>query len=72
MVREEVEMCPHCGNENVVNWDVEKDGFVIRCGECGKEMMLCDACYHSDDNPQQRCDGCVVNGKWKCFRGIHD
>ena len=65
MMREEVEMCPHCMGENVAQWDVERDGYQIECQHCGEKIMLCDACYHSDDNPNQKCDwsceGCFRN-----------
>lgn len=52
-----VETCPHCDHENhILNWDVEKRGYIAECDECGKKMFLCDACLHADDNPQQTCD----------------
>ncbi len=72
---EAVEVCPHCDSENEYpNWDVEKQGYIAICQTCGEQIMLCDECYHSDDNPQQRCDWhCVEkNGcrEGHCFRGI--
>lgn len=65
MLREEVEMCPHCGEENTVEWDVEKDGYEIVCPNCDEKMMLCDACTHSDDNKSGFCDWSKETG---CFR----
>lgn len=65
MLREEVEVCPHCMGENILNWDIEKDGFQVKCKHCGQEMMLCDACTHSDDNEKQICDWSEEKG---CFR----
>lgn len=56
MLREEVELCPYCSSENILQWDVEKNGYETKCQHCGKEMMLCDACYHSEDNENQFCD----------------
>jgi hypothetical protein len=71
MIREEVEVCPYCDSENIIQWDVEKDGYVIKCSQCGKEMMLCDACYHSDDNKEQKCDWHVKGNMCICFRGSY-
>lgn len=65
MLREEVEVCPHCGAENTIQWDVEKDGYKATCQECGEKMMLCDACYHTEDNEGRHCDWCEKTG---CFR----
>lgn len=64
MLREEIEMCPHCDNEITVEWDVEKDGYEVTCSECGRKIMLCDACSHSIDNCNRYCDWC----DGKCFR----
>lgn len=65
MFREEVEICPHCMRENIIQWNVEKDGYEIICHHCGKKIMLCDACMHSNDNQGQECDWCETEG---CFR----
>lgn len=54
------EVCPECGAENVITWDVEKDGYVAYCPHCGSKMMLCDECIHSDDAPI--CDWCAEKG----------
>lgn len=45
------EVCPECGAENIMRWDVKKDGYVAYCPHCGSKMMLCDECFHSDDAP---------------------
>lgn len=63
---EVVEVCPHCDAENVQQWNVDTMGFVTRCNECGKLIMLCDECMHRDDNADMHCDWC----DGKCFRGI--
>lgn len=58
---EVVEVCPECGAENVMTWDVEKEGYVAYCPHCGSKMMLCDECIHSDDAPicdWNPCNGC--------------
>lgn len=62
--REEVEVCPHCMGENIVKWNIEKDGYEIVCQHCGEKIMLCDACIHSNDNKYQKCDWCKDGG---CF-----
>lgn len=77
MMREEVEICPDCGGENIKQWDVEKDGYEITCQHCGKPMMLCDACYHSDDNEYHRCDwskeyGCFRKRKFPDWKTMYD
>lgn len=65
MERVEVEVCPYCNNEISMRWDVERDGYQINCPFCGEKIMLCDACRHSDDNPEQKCDWCEQRN---CFR----
>ena len=58
---EVVEVCPECGAENVMQWDIEKDGYVAYCSHCGSKMMLCDECIHSDNAPicdWNPCNGC--------------
>ena len=57
---EVVEVCPECGAENIMCWDVEEDGYVAYCPHCGSKMMLCDECIHSDDAPT--CDWCAEKG----------
>lgn len=57
---EVVEVCPECGAENILRWDVEEDGYVAYCPHCGSKMMLCDECTHSDDAPD--CDWCAEKG----------
>ena len=53
----DVDVCPHCDCDNIFeNWDFEKNGFVGTCWNCGKEVMLCDACIHADDNRARKCD----------------
>ena len=43
-----VEVCPHCGNEAGMLWDVAVDGYKAYCPYCGKRLMLCDECRHSE------------------------
>lgn len=64
---EQVESCPDCGfEENLYpNHVPEKDGYKAVCGHCGKEILLCDACMHADDNPSGKCDWLEGKG---CFR----
>ena len=72
---EAVENCPHCGCDNIfINWDVETQGYVATCWQCGREIFLCDECLHADDNPGRECDWSerIVGGKCTgghCFRG---
>ena len=73
MLREVVEVCPHCEAENIIEWDIEKNGYVAKCTQCGKEMMLCDECMHSEDGDPcgAMCDWHRANGMSVCFRGCH-
>ena len=50
------EMCPHCENEVTMNWDVEMYGYQAYCPYCGKRLMLCDECTHSDNDIAGGCD----------------
>ena len=55
------EVCPDCGAENIMRWDVEKEGYVAYCSHCGSKMMLCDECLHSAKTPicdWNSCNGC--------------
>ena len=42
-----VEVCPHCGSEIEMCWDVSTRGFKAYCPVCGKRLMLCGECTHS-------------------------
>lgn len=55
---ETVEICPYCDRENILQWNTEIMGFVAICQHCGKEIMLCDECMHSEDNESMSCDWC--------------
>lgn len=67
---EAVEVCPHCDSENVYPmWDVKVNGYVAVCKHCGKQIMLCDECFHAEDNLNQNCDWCATKCGGKCFRG---
>lgn len=54
---EAVEVCPHCGSENVYfDWNIESQGFVAKCKFCGQQILLCDECCHAPDNESRYCD----------------
>lgn len=63
------EVCPHCDATNDLEWNVETQGYIIKCQECGKEMMLCDECLCHEDS--KCCDWHVEGDKSVCFRGTH-
>lgn len=66
-----VEVCPHCEFENEYPyWDVRKQGFTVRCQNCGEEILLCDECLHEEDNPEQTCDWKKVPCGGRCFRSV--
>lgn len=54
----EIEVCPHCGMEVELRWDINKDGFKAFCPYCGKRLMLCDACNHRYGYCSGDCDYC--------------
>ena len=70
-----VEFCAHCDNESVhKDYQPEKQGYIVRCTECGSQICLCDACQHAQDNQDRFCDWHLVreNKRWeqgRCFRG---
>lgn len=72
VLTEAVEACPYCEGENVFpNYDAKKDGYIVVCQQCGRQIFLCDECLHADDNPTQKCDWRQLeNGCGQCFRGI--
>lgn len=75
VVTEAVEACPNCEAENVFpNWDVEKQGYIAICHECGEAIFLCDECLHAQDNPGGKCDWHEgEDGEYRegwCFRGV--
>ncbi len=42
------EVCPHCGREITVQWDVGAEGYQIYCPCCGLPVMLCSMCDARD------------------------
>lgn len=66
-----LELCPWCGKEcEYHDVDVEKDGFIVECKNCGKKIFLCQACFNKVDNPESKCDWQEnAEGRW-CFRGF--
>lgn len=58
------EMCPHCEREvEIHGWDTDSDGFKAYCPYCGKRLMLCDECLHSETAA-----GCDYNSKTDACR----
>ena len=64
-----VEYCSECDTENEFRWDVEIDGYKAYCPHCGKALMLCDGCVHSDDTPA-KCN--VADSIGECVRAIEE
>lgn len=68
---EAVEVCPYCIGENVYpNYKAWRNGYIVHCQHCGKQIFLCDECTHADDNEAHKCDWCETANGNKCFRGI--
>lgn len=53
------EMCPNCGEEIEMMWDVERLGYQAFCPVCGGRLMLCDECIHDGGIP----GGCDYDGE---------
>lgn len=61
-----VEVCPHCGTEVEMRWDVKADGYKAFCPYCGMRLMLCDACQHPDGEYNGgTCDYCSSTDRCK-------
>lgn len=43
------ELCPNCQSEIEMRWDTDTRGYKAFCPVCGKRLMLCDECRHSED-----------------------
>lgn len=43
------EVCPHCQSEVKMRWNTDTDGYKAFCPMCGKRLMLCDECCHSEN-----------------------
>lgn len=64
-----IEVCPHCEKENIIEWNTDVMGYIIKCQHCGEEILLCDDCMHSPDNEYMYCNWCRTATGGKCFRG---
>jgi len=68
------EVCPDCGHENTVEWNVVDKGYQIFCPNCGFPMMLCSECmldsgycdWESDTSLCYR----MVEGFWKNLEDV--
>ena len=65
-LHEAVEVCPHCMGETTVPGWTPSDGYRVKCSHCGESILLCDECFHAEDNPRHICDWDKNTGK--CFR----
>lgn len=65
-VIEVVEVCPQCGEENIMRWNFGKYGLNAFCPACGSQMMLCDECMHRDEF-DSKCGSQRPDGKCKYF-----
>ena len=55
METEVYELCPHCGLEAHLFWNLE-DGYKAYCPSCGERLMLCDECMHGQGYCFGGCD----------------
>lgn len=69
---ESVEMCPFCMEENTYpDWNVDRQGFVVKCSHCREEILLCDECRQIaiENGQSHRCDWKETKTGGKCRRG---
>ena len=58
------EVCPNCSNEVTMTWNTAEDGYRAFCPYCGKRLMLCDECRHSElDKHGNACGVCNYDSK---------
>ena len=38
------EVCPECGTENAISWNIADAGYRAYCPHCGTPMLLCSEC----------------------------
>lgn len=59
------EVCPHCESEVEMRWNTDTLGYKAFCPVCGKRLMLCDECRHTEGMPgcdyDSRLDFCRNN-----------
>jgi len=66
---EAIDICPYCDTEN---YFTTENGYIGRCRNCGREMMMCDACGHCDEEGNWIRDECDwhFEGEYSvCHRG---
>lgn len=45
------EVCPNCDSEVEMRWNTDTMGYKAFCPICGKRLMLCDECRHTEGMP---------------------
>lgn len=43
------EVCPHCESEVEMRWNTDTMSYKAFCPVCGKRLMLCDECRHTEE-----------------------
>jgi len=63
------EMCAHCVEENTIEWDTRKQGYIAYCPNCGRQLMICSECraygFPCNYNPDEDICYRVVEEMWK-------
>ncbi len=60
------EVCPDCGMENTIEWNVVKQGYQAFCPNCGQPLMLCSECTVDKDFCDWSNDTCL------CYRMVEE
>lgn len=61
------EFCPNCETEIEMRWNTDVLGFKAYCPVCGKRLMLCDACRHTDQPHECDYDSFSDTCRYNCF-----
>jgi len=68
------EMCAHCVEENTIEWNTRKQGYVAYCPNCGRRLMICSECraygFPCNYNPDEDICYRMVEKMWKEFEEI--
>ena len=68
------ELCPNCGEENTVKWNVAEKGYRVFCPNCGVPLLLCSECMMDDrfcnwDEKEELCYR-DIEGLWKSLEDV--
>ena len=51
------EFCANCETYFITTWDIENDGWIIQCPNCGEMVYVCSMCPNKDKCCTDECNG---------------